>query len=697
MAEEITLKVNVETGKAVTNLGNLEKATKGVTKATKQADQGAATLEQQFDTLNKEIKEGPVNIRRMNKQIQEYQAIALEAGRTSPLGKKAIQEAAALKDKYNDITAEVNRLANDGVKMQAALDIGTTVIAGYAAFQGALAIAGVDSEKYRETLIKLQGAQSLLMGIETLRKNLEKESTVVLMAKNAQEKAGIIITKLKTFVTSGATIATKLLRLALLALPFVAIGAAIIALVSYWDEFTGAIKRGLKWLGLYDDSDEKSAKKRKQRLEQERKQRQQIARELKRERENRIKQIENFAKREKTVYDQKISGLDNEIKLAKSLGKTTIDLERQKLEAIIQFTKTSNELAQERISLQRWEILLRMNELRQMKEQNKAAYDAFGGQKALIEQKQLLLELKNKSLESTQAIENAETELLVFENNIQKEKRKVYKKTSEEKKKIDDKELEDAKKLAEDKLKIATKLLEDEIKLEDQQWQLLQELTNTEQEFELLKLAQQYDKKNALAVGNAELINLLKEQEEKDAAAIDKKYRDKDIERAQAVKDAKTQMALDGLNAIMNLTDAFAKDNEKSQKRAFEINKKLQIAMALIQTYQGVQAIFATRAASPESILFPAAPFIAAAIALATGLANVQNIRKQKFSGGSAGGSFGGGGGVPGGGGAAAPQIAPVTNTSTLVPQEDQKVFVTETDISDTQNKVSVIEAQSTF
>jgi hypothetical protein len=52
---------------------------------------------------------------------------------------------------------------------------------------------------------------------------------------------------------------------------------------------------------------------------------------------------------------------------------------------------------------------------------------------------------------------------------------------------------------------------------------------------------------------------------------------------------------------------------------------------------------------------------------------------------------------VPGGGGGAAPQIEPVTNTSTLVPQGPQQVYVTETDISATQNKVNVIEAQSTF
>ena len=147
----------------------------------------------------------------------------------------------------------------------------------------------------------------------------------------------------------------------------------------------------------------------------------------------------------------------------------------------------------------------------------------------------------------------------------------------------------------------------------------------------------------------------------------------------------------------MNLTSAFAKDNEKSQRKAFEINKKLQIAQALIQTYQGVQAIFAARAASPETILFPAAPFIAAGIALTTGLANVQNIRKQKFQGGSAGGDINTPNFGTGGGGGGAPQIDPVTNTSTLLGQEQTQVFVTETDITNTQNKVSVIETQATI
>ena len=271
MAEQVTLNVNVETGEAVKNLGDLEKATKGVAKSTEQAAQSADTLEDRFDQLNKEIKDGPVNIRRMNKQIQEYQAIALEAGRTSPLGKRAIAEAAQLKDRYNDITAEVNRLANDGVKLQAALDLGTSVTAGYTAFQGALALSGVESEKLQETLIKLQAAQSLLVGVETIRRNLEKESTLVLVAKSTAEKVATATTAAYTFVTSGATSATKLLRLALLSLPFVAIGAAITALIAYWDDLVGGIKSGLKWLGLYDDSEEKAAAAAKKRLKEERK------------------------------------------------------------------------------------------------------------------------------------------------------------------------------------------------------------------------------------------------------------------------------------------------------------------------------------------------------------------------------------------------------------------------------------------
>ena len=76
-------------------------------------------------------------------------------------------------------------------------------------------------------------------------------------------------------------------------------------------------------------------------------------------------------------------------------------------------------------------------------------------------------------------------------------------------------------------------------------------------------------------------------------------------------------------------------------------------------------------------------------------LANVKNISKQQFQSGSVGGSgptFSG----SLGGGTSAPTLNPISNTNTVLGQ-DNKVYVTETDISNTQNKVKVIEDQATF
>jgi len=777
MAEEITLKVNVETGKAVTNLGNLEKATKGVTKATKQADQGAETLEQQFDTLNKEIKESPVNIRAMNKQIQKYQAIALEAGRTSPLGKKAIQEAAQLKDKYIDIQNEVNRLANDGVKMQAALDIGTTVIAGYAAFQGALAIAGVDSEEYRETLVKLQGAQSMLMGIETLRKNLEKESTIVLMAKNAQEKAGIAITKLKTFVTSSATSATKLLRLAMLSLPFVAIGAAIMVLVSnfksimktfgFFNEEADALKQTMDAFktgaaeatkkAMEMDVSFKLAKKgvidKKEALDKYNKEFGKtlgVAKNYNEAEEIFIKKTDAYIKSvalrkqadalltlaaEKQVealtasMQSNLTSLDKagtafDI-LTKGVGgmlisgdKVADDIaakEKRRTKERVKAVKKESELYENLASDLLMQAAENEKEFQIVSEESTGFQESQANKRKEILARQkkayadLVIAMIQARAEDEKDAEKQSVILQLIEKKKFEEQLRLNKMTKQElalatfeyeqridkiKKDFAQKEIDRNIALKVQEVETLNEVLLSVEALENAHFNRMTENQKRNQEIEINAI---YDKYNAQILAlqeRNESTKLLEEAQAADIAEINKKYKDQEIADAQAVKDAKIQASIDSIGAIMSLTSAFAKDNEKSQKKAFEINKKLQIAQALIQTYQGVQAIFAARAASPETILFPAAPFIAAGIALATGLANVQNIRKQQFSGGSAGGSFGGGGG---GGGAAAPQIEPVTNTSTLVPQGPQQVYVTETDISATQNKVNVIEAQSTF
>jgi len=220
---------------------------------------------------------------------------------------------------------------------------------------------------------------------------------------------------------------------------------------------------------------------------------------------------------------------------------------------------------------------------------------------------------------------------------------------------------------------------------------------------------------------------ILEEAQQSRINEIQQKYADEEVQRAKDVENAKLQSASDTLNALMKLNNSFAAEeldlseqkkiaeenedkeelkrlialeqaNEIIRKKAFERNKKLQIAQALIQTYQSANAAFASAAANPVTTLFPAFPGIMASLAVAAGLANVNNIRKQKFQSSSAGTSPSVSlPGIPtGNAGEDAPTIGPA-NTSTLIGQEPQRVFVTETDITNTQNNVAVIEGQSTF
>jgi chemotaxis protein histidine kinase CheA len=138
----------------------------------------------------------------------------------------------------------------------------------------------------------------------------------------------------------------------------------------------------------------------------------------------------------------------------------------------------------------------------------------------------------------------------------------------------------------------------------------------------------------AQAALDAFLDRLQKEKEAKDkAAAEDKARRDQEIANELAAAQQRVAIAQGTLGALQGLTSAFAKDTEKSQKKAFKINKALQIAQATIQTYQSATAAYASQLTIPT----PDAPIrasIAAGAAIASGLAQIAVISKTKFQGG---------------------------------------------------------------
>jgi hypothetical protein len=84
---------------------------------------------------------------------------------------------------------------------------------------------------------------------------------------------------------------------------------------------------------------------------------------------------------------------------------------------------------------------------------------------------------------------------------------------------------------------IAVKENEERIKREDEQFDLMNKLTLSQQEQDKMALMQDYDKKFELAEGNAELEKLLTEQQKKDLADINKKYADEAEKKRKEEED----------------------------------------------------------------------------------------------------------------------------------------------------------------
>ena len=116
---------------------------------------------------------------------------------------------------------------------------------------------------------------------------------------------------------------------------------------------------------------------------------------------------------------------------------------------------------------------------------------------------------------------------------------------------------------------------------------------------------------------------------------------------------------VNGLQAINQLAQAFAKDDEKSAKKAFLVNKAVGISTAIIQTAQAVTAAL-TAGGNPIK-LATGQQFVEAGIAAASGAAQIATIAKQQFGGGSGGSTPSVN--APTGSGGGAPQFNVVGNT----------------------------------
>jgi hypothetical protein len=194
MAITKTIEIEVNSSQAAQSVENL-------TTAIDQNDQAVKSLKQQY-------KEAAL----------EVQKLADEFGATSKQVTEAAKRAADLKDRIEDSNDAIAAFKGEGAFNATAKAVGA-VASGFSAVQGALALAGAQSEEFEKTMIRLQGAMALaqgLQGLEDVGRSFAQLKTVAVNALNGIKSA------------IGAT----------------GIGLLVIALgsiVAYWDDIKSAV------------------------------------------------------------------------------------------------------------------------------------------------------------------------------------------------------------------------------------------------------------------------------------------------------------------------------------------------------------------------------------------------------------------------------------------------------------------------
>jgi DeoR/GlpR family transcriptional regulator of sugar metabolism len=140
---------------------------------------------------------------------------------------------------------------------------------------------------------------------------------------------------------------------------------------------------------------------------------------------------------------------------------------------------------------------------------------------------------------------------------------------------------------------------------------------------------------------------------------------------------------------ISNMRDKELLKIDERGRKAFEIQKRLRYAQTLISSIEGTQNAYTTAQESPITAIVPVYPLIQAGLAAAFGIAQLQQISQSSYesqdrpsiSSASAGGGFNGRFNAP---------SVRLPRTEQFTGQ--QRIYVTEYDISNTQEKVKVTE-----
>lgn len=660
MAEKVVLEVGIETGSAVKTLGDLENEISNLVDETNELNKTNQLFKKELIELEQQFKKIPKTALSARKKIGEQieglkfaikdNNIALRDFRIEKQQKqKMIKD---LKDVHHEVDNNVETFAKFGASIG-------EVVAGFMLLGGASEESTEKLEHAIGTVMTLKGASEGITHAQEIYNKSIKGNNLLLKINSTATAMASAVQKLFTGSVNTTSLAFKGLKNAIIATGIGALVVAVGLLIANFDKLKEAIN------GV--------SKAQKDALDD-----QQKAVDLADERLNSISEQENIlklqGKSERQILNMKILATKEAIKQREIF----LDLERKRLTAEIEAEKRNRRYLE---NFTRVIFIIPRTIIKGIDLIGEGLNLAFQKIQTLPFAKKILGEEPiNIDFGLDEKVESLTEGVAGLLFNPEETSKKAKETLAEIEKGIKAVENQQAGLLlslkeGDDKADDELKKRQDADKKRRSEMQKVQIKGNEETKLELVEQEKTFNQKMLELYGE-------------DVLAYEASLEKKKQEQLDA-QNATFDLAQSGVNALLQLNEAFTGETEAQQKKAFERRKKLEIAGALISSAQGVVNILSNKSAvpSPFDIPFKAAQI---GVLLATTVAQIAKIKQQQFSGGGSVSS-------PNVGGGGIPTISPVTNTSTLVPQEPTQVFVTETDISNTQNKVNVIEAQATI
>lgn len=584
-------------------------------------------------TLEIDVNTGG-SVKSLSDLKKEFKEIQNELTGLQPGTQKYIdtlKKLGSVKDEIGDLRDEIGAFAGEGAKFGAVQKAIGGIASGFQAAQGAAALFGGESEELQKSLLKVQAAMALAEGVKGIAEMGDSFKIMKTVAVDAFKaiKAAITSTGIGVLVVLLGTI------------------------IAYWDDIKEAVSGVNEEQKKLLETQQASAKATEKELTDVSKQ------------ENILKLM---GKTEKDILNikiekSKVAIADLEAQLATQESMKAAQIEsaerNQKiLQNIFRFGLEASATAFRVLSAPIDLLITTANKVAEILGFQKITTTSLNAEitklttKAAEYGSKLLFdpeEVKSKADETIQTTKDKLQELKNQQAGFQLAIQEIDKQAAEKEKAN-----------AAEKRKLID---------EEHQWLLNSNREALRRQAEMDKEFEDAQKKKQEEADKLEAERIEAEiQAEQKRLDKQKADRLKAVEDYKKAKEQEVQLTLQGLTAIQGLADAFAGKSTESQKRAFQIKKAASLAQATIETYQAAQSAYASQMTIPT----PDAPIranIAAAIAIASGLARVAVIAKTKFEGGGATATGGGGGGNLGtftqGGGGQPPEGLTAQNTVT--------------------------------